>query len=155
VFYPLFTDVCEIGFKKQETPKEIVDFFAKRYLQNASETDKIDLMFRFIQYIERQIVLCYRRCCFSCCKQYGRNGSLRDIKEKADAKDNEELIDFLENFNVRTVLTAHPTQFYPGAVLGIINDLTNAIRKNNLLDIKQLLAQLGKRHLLKMKANLR
>jgi phosphoenolpyruvate carboxylase len=27
--------------------------------------------------------------------------------------------------------------------------LTNAIRKNNLLDIKQLLAQLGKRHLLK------
>jgi hypothetical protein len=32
-------------------------FFAKRYLQNASETDKIDLMFRFIQYIERQIVL--------------------------------------------------------------------------------------------------
>jgi phosphoenolpyruvate carboxylase len=39
---------------------------------------------------------------------------------------------------------AHPTQFYPGAVLGIINDLTNAIRKNNLLDIKQLLAQLGK-----------
>jgi phosphoenolpyruvate carboxylase len=70
---------------------------------------------------------------------------LRDIKEKSDAKDKEEeLIDFLENFNVRTVLTAHPTQFYPGAVLGIINDLTDAIRKNNLLDIKQLLAQLGK-----------
>jgi phosphoenolpyruvate carboxylase len=36
---------------------------------------------------------------------------------------------FSENFNVRTVLTAHPTQFYPGAVLGIINDLTNAIEK--------------------------
>ena len=72
-------------------------------------------------------------------------GSLRDIKEKAGAKDREaELIDFLENFNVRPVLTAHPTQFYPGPVLGIINDLTDAIRKNNLLDIKQLLAQLGK-----------
>ncbi|HAH55212.1 MAG TPA: phosphoenolpyruvate carboxylase, partial [Flavobacterium sp.] len=72
-------------------------------------------------------------------------GSLRDIKEKASAKDKEaDLISFLENFNVRTVLTAHPTQFYPGAVLGIINDLTEAIRKNNLLEIKQLLAQLGK-----------
>jgi phosphoenolpyruvate carboxylase len=36
-------------------------------------------------------------------------------QRKADAKGKkEELIDFLENFNVRTVLTAHPTQFYPG-----------------------------------------
>ncbi|MFV8364549.1 phosphoenolpyruvate carboxylase [Flavobacterium sp. ZT3P35] len=147
VLLPLFTDVCEIGFKKQETPKEIVDFFAKRYLQNASETDKIDLMFRFIQYIERQIVLfdAIEDAAFPVVNNMEGIGSLRDIKEKADAKDNEEeLIDFLENFNVRAVLTAHPTQFYPGAVLGIINDLTNAIRKNNLLDIKQLLAQLGK-----------
>jgi phosphoenolpyruvate carboxylase len=53
------------------------------------------------------------------------------------------LIDFLENFNVRTVLTAHPTQFYPGSVLGIINDLTKQFEKN-LLNIKELLAQLGK-----------
>jgi phosphoenolpyruvate carboxylase len=77
-------------------------------------------------------------------------GSLRDIKEKADAKGKkEELIDFLENFNVRTVLTAHPTQFYPGSVLGIINDLTEAIRENNLLNIKE---QLGKTPFKKRKA---
>lgn len=147
VLLPLFTDVCEIGFKKQETPKEIVDFFAKRYLQSASETEKIDLMFRFIQYIERQIVLfdAIEDAAFPVVNNMEGRGSLRDIKEKSDAKDKEEeLIDFLEDFNVRTVLTAHPTQFYPGAVLGIINDLTEAIRKNNLLDIKQLLAQLGK-----------
>ncbi|MDI6048875.1 phosphoenolpyruvate carboxylase [Flavobacterium sp. XS2P24] len=147
VLLPLFTDVCEIGFKKQETPKEIVDFFAKRYLQSASETEKIDLMFRFIQYIERQIVLfdAIEDAAFPLVNNMEGRGSLRDIKEKSDAKDKkEELIDFLEDFNVRTVLTAHPTQFYPGAVLGIINDLTEAIRKNNLLDIKQLLAQLGK-----------
>ena len=147
VLLPLFTDVCEIGFKKQETPKEIVDFFASRYLQSASETDKIDLMFRFIQYIERQIVLfdAIEDAAFPVVNNMEGRGSLRDIKEKADAKDkDEELVGFLEDFNVRTVLTAHPTQFYPGAVLGIINDLTNAIRENNLLDIKQLLAQLGK-----------
>jgi phosphoenolpyruvate carboxylase len=30
------------------------------------------------------------------------------------------------------VLTAHPTQFYPGSVLGIINDLTDAIRQKSL-----------------------
>ena len=45
---------------------------------------------------------------------------------------------------MRIVLTAHPTQFYPGAVLGIITDLTQAIRENDLLHINELLAQLGK-----------
>ncbi|SHL83549.1 phosphoenolpyruvate carboxylase [Flavobacterium xanthum] len=144
---PLFTDSCDTGFKKQETPKEIVDFFAQRYLHDASEADKIDIMFRFIQYIERQIVLfdAIEDAAFPIVNNMEGRGSLRDIKEKSDAKNKqEELVDFLEDFNVRTVLTAHPTQFYPGAVLGIINDLTEAIRKNNLLDIKQLLAQLGK-----------
>ncbi|WP_396171596.1 phosphoenolpyruvate carboxylase [Flavobacterium sp.] len=144
---PLFTDGCENGFKKQETPKEILDLFAQKYLSGASESEKIDLMFRFIQYIERQIVLfdAVEDAAFSVVNNMDGRGSLRDIKEKASAKDLEsELISFLENFNVRTVLTAHPTQFYPGAVLGIINDLTDAIRKNNLLEIKQLLAQLGK-----------
>ncbi|TRX16182.1 phosphoenolpyruvate carboxylase [Flavobacterium franklandianum] len=144
---PLFTDGCENGFKKQETPKEILDLFAQKYLSGASESEKIDLMFRFIQYIERQIVLfdAVEDAAFPVVNNMEGRGSLRDIKEKASAKEKElELISFLENFNVRTVLTAHPTQFYPGSVLGIINDLTEAIRKNNLLEIKQLLAQLGK-----------
>ncbi|PWA04724.1 phosphoenolpyruvate carboxylase [Flavobacterium psychrotolerans] len=145
VLLPLFTELCENGFKKQETPKEIVDFYTEKYLQSASESDKIDLMFRFIQYIERQIVLfdAIEDAAFPLVNNMEGRGSLRDIKEKADAKE-KELTDFFENFNIRTVLTAHPTQFYPGAVLGIINDLTEAIRKNNLLEIKQLLAQLGK-----------
>lgn len=147
VLLPLFTETCETGFKKQETPKEIFDFFSTKFLNNASETERIDLMFRFIQYIERQIVLfdAIEDAAFSTVNNLEGRGSLRDIKEKSDAKEkDEELIEFLENFNVRTVLTAHPTQFYPGPVLGIINDLTEAIRLNDLLKIKQLLAQLGK-----------
>jgi phosphoenolpyruvate carboxylase len=147
VLLPLFTEVCESGFKKQETPKAIVDYFADKYLTNTSEADKIDLMFRFIQYIERQIVLfdAVEDAAFPIVNNMEGRGSLRDIKEKADAKNKKgELVDFLENFNVRTVLTAHPTQFYTGAVLGIINDLTDAIRDNNLLKINQLLSQLGK-----------
>jgi len=147
VLLPLFTETCETGFKKQETPKEIVDFFSNKYLNNASEEEKIDLMFRFIQYIERQIVLfdAIEDAAFPEVNNMEGRGSLRDIKEKSDAKEkDEELSEFLESFNVRTVLTAHPTQFYPGPVLGIINDLTEAIRQNDLLKIKQLLAQLGK-----------
>ncbi|GAA3755562.1 phosphoenolpyruvate carboxylase [Flavobacterium ginsengiterrae] len=147
VLLPLFTETCETGFKKQETPKEIFDFFSNKFLNNASETEKIDLMFRFIQYIERQIVLfdAIEDAAFPEVNNMEGRGSLRDIKEKSDAKEkDDELIEFIENFNVRTVLTAHPTQFYPGPVLGIINDLTEAIRQNDLLQIKQLLAQLGK-----------
>ncbi|MDR7212035.1 phosphoenolpyruvate carboxylase [Flavobacterium piscis] len=147
VLLPLFTETCETGFKKQETPKEIFDFFSNKFLNNASETERIDLMFRFIQYIERQIVLfdAIEDAAFPAVNNMEGRGSLRDIKEKSDAKEkDDELIEFLESFNVRTVLTAHPTQFYPGPVLGIINDLTEAIRSNDLLKIKQLLAQLGK-----------
>ena len=147
VMLPLFTDVCDSGFKKQETPKEIMEFFANKYLHTTEEKDKIDLMFRFIQYIERQIVLfdAVEDAAFPIVNNMEGRGSLRDIKEKTDAQGKqEELIEFLKDFNIRTVLTAHPTQFYPGSVLGIINDLTQAIRDNNLLGIKQLLAQLGK-----------
>ena len=147
VLLPLFTEVCESGFKKQETPKEIMEQFSDKYLDDKSEQNQISLMFRFIQYIERQIVLfdAVEDAAFPVVNNMEGRGSLRDIKEKADAKGKkEELISFLESFNVRTVLTAHPTQFYPGSVLGIINDLTDAIRDNKLLKIKHLLAQLGK-----------
>src|SRR5690606_21660382 len=48
------------------------------------------------------------------------------------------------DFSVRLVLTAHPTQFYPGSVLSIINDLISAIKENDIHNIHLLLQQLGK-----------
>jgi phosphoenolpyruvate carboxylase len=109
----LFTDVCVVS--KQQTPKEIVDYFMNKYSHSTDEADKIDIMFRFIQYIERQIVLfdAVEDAAFPIVNNMEGRGSLR-YQRKADAKGKKELIDFLENFNVRTVLTAHPTQFYPG-----------------------------------------
>ena len=147
VLLPLFAEICEKGFKNQLTPIEIMNQFSDKFLDNQSENDKIDLLFRFIQYIERQIVLfdAIEDAAFSTVNNMEGRGSLRDIKEKADAKNKVEVLKlFLENFNIRTVLTAHPTQFYPGSVLGIITDLTSAIKNNDLLQIKKLLAQLGK-----------
>ncbi len=147
VLLPLFTEVCEKGFKKHETPIQIVDFFSGKYLDNTSEWERIDLLFRFIQYIERQIVLfdAIEDAAFSVVNNLEGKGSLRDIKENAEDKGKlEELRVFLESFKVRPVLTAHPTQFYPGAVLGIITDLTEAIRADDLVKIKELLSQLGK-----------
>jgi phosphoenolpyruvate carboxylase len=65
-------------------------------------------------------------------------GSLRDIKEKQRLKGRKRNL-LSQKILMRTVLTAQPTQFYPGSVLGIINDLTDAIRhQNSLLNIKEL-----------------
>ena len=147
VLLPLFSDFCDKGFKNKKSPIQIFNEFSDKFLDNKSENEKIDLLFRFIQYVERQIVLfdAIEDAAFPIVNNMEGRGSLRDIKEKAEAKDKMvELKDFLENFNIRTVLTAHPTQFYPGSVLGIITDLKDAIRINDLLKIKQLLAQLGK-----------
>ena len=147
VLLPLFSEVCEKGFNKQETPIQIVDFFSAKYLDNTSEWDRVDLLFRFIQYIERQIVLfdAIEDAAFAIVNNLEGKGSLRDIKENAEDKDKlGDLRSFLESFKVRPVLTAHPTQFYPGSVLGIITDLTEAIRIDDLVNIKKLLSQLGK-----------
>lgn len=147
VLLPLFSEVCENGFKNGISPKEIVETFATKYLENPTEQVKLDLMFRFIQYVERQIVLfdAIEDAAFPIVNNMEGRGSIRDMKEKADQRSkNQELVQFLNDFQVRTVLTAHPTQFYPGSVLGIITDLTEAIRVNNLVQIKELLAQLGK-----------
>jgi phosphoenolpyruvate carboxylase len=103
-----------------------------KYSHSTDEADKIDIMFRFIQYIERQIVLfdAVEDAAFPIVNNMEGRGSLQDIKEKADAKGRkEELIDFLENFNVRTVLTASYSVL-SWVSLGIINDLTDAIHEN-------------------------
>ena len=75
---------------------------------------------------------------------HGR-GTLRHIKEEATANNKmDALKDYLNRFKVRIVLTAHPTQFYPGSVLGIINDLSIAIDTDKTEEVKLLLTQLGK-----------
>ncbi|MBS7786634.1 phosphoenolpyruvate carboxylase [Flavobacterium sp. CYK-55] len=147
VLLPLFSEVCARGFEQQESPLDIVAFFSQKYLEAPSEHEQISLLFRFIQFIERQIVLfdAIEDAAFSTVNNMEGKGSLRDIKETAEARGlTEACRAYLNTFQVRPVLTAHPTQFYPGSVLGIITDLTQAIRQDNLVAIKQLLAQLGK-----------
>jgi phosphoenolpyruvate carboxylase len=65
------------------------------------------------------------------------------LRTKIEKKESE-LISRLEQFSLRIVLTAHPTQFYPGNVLGILTDLENAIRESDVNQINLLLQQLGK-----------
>lgn len=154
---PLFSDVCIRGYDDNQNPTQIIETFFAKYLDNPSEKEKNDLLFRFIQYIERQVVLfdAIEDAAFPVVNNMDGLGTMRNIKEKAEAKGKEkELKACLETFKIRPVLTAHPTQFYPGAVLGIITDLATAVQKNDLPVIKKLLAQLGKHLSLKRKSQL-
>ena len=147
VLLPLFHKICEKGFKQGLNPTEIVEQFYQKYLENPTEEGKKDLLFQFIQYIERQVVLfdAVEDAAFPIVHNMDGIGTLSNSKETAFLNDKkEELKKHLEDFKVRVVLTAHPTQFYPGSVLGIITDLDKAIQNNDLLLIKKLLAQLGK-----------
>ncbi len=147
VLLPLFHDVCKNGFLNGKNPTEIVESFFSAYQENPSENEKIKLLFHFIQYIERQVVLfdAIEDAAFPIVNNMGGVGTLSNSKETTSIKGKkEDLKEHLRNFKVRIVLTAHPTQFYPGTVLGIINDLTEAIQNNDLLLINKLLAQLGK-----------
>ena len=146
VLLPLFNDVCKKGFESGKSPSEIVDYFFNKYLDKPSDKEKFDLLFQFIQYIERQVVLfdAVEDAGFPIIHNMDGKGTLRYTKEEAFAQNKKEALQhYLEDFKVRIVLTAHPTQFYPGSVLGIITDLTNAIVENDLINIKKLLAQLG------------
>ena len=147
VMLPLFENICVQGYDANKNPSEIVEEFFKLYMNDSDHSEKISLLFRFIQYIERQVVLfdAVEDASFSQINNLDGRGTLRSLKEEVESKNKKpDLKKYLSTFKVRPVLTAHPTQFYPGSVLGIITDLTEAVKNNNLAEIKVLLSQLGK-----------
>ena len=147
VLLPLFHETCQKGFSVGDNPTTIVETFFEKYQARRTPESQTNLLFRFIQYIERQVVLfdAIEDAAFSKVNNMDGIGTLRSLKETVAAENKLELLQkYLEEFKVRIVLTAHPTQFYPGSVLGIITDLTEAIKENDLLRINDLLAQLGK-----------
>src|SRR3989337_3672244 len=57
ILLSLLLNNCEEGYKKKQSPEEIILEFFKKHTSFANEEDKLDLLFRFIQYVERQVVL--------------------------------------------------------------------------------------------------
>jgi phosphoenolpyruvate carboxylase len=144
---PLLQQACEKGFEKGKDPKSIIKKFFADYTPQASAEEQFNLLFGFIQYAERQVVLfdSVEDAAFDQINDVNGSGTVSALLLRAQAEGViEELKKKLEDFSIRVVLTAHPTQFYPGSVLAIINDLELSIRENRLEDINQLLRQLGK-----------
>lgn len=147
ILIPLLLVHCEEAYQKGLSPMEMLDAFFAKHTSAETPEEKIDLLFRLVQYIERQVVLfdALEDAAFSQIHDLEGSGSLKQLLNLASTQKKEaELAAKLRDFSVQLVLTAHPTQFYRDAVLGIIHDLSSAIHANNESHIYTYLQQLGR-----------
>ena len=147
ILLSLFVSICEEGYKKKLSPIEIIEEFFQKHTSYTSRNEKLDLLFRFTQFVERQVVLfdALEDAAFLHVHDTAGAGTLKQLElEVAQNNKAEALAKKLEDFSIELVLTAHPTQFYPGSVLGIINDLSKSLKENNAAQINMYLQQLGK-----------
>ncbi len=145
---PFFKSHVEEGISNKLSPVEIIENFFNKYQQYIKDADRFHLLFRFIQYIERQVVLfdAIEDSAFSKLETTDDSSSMQVLLQQVvnQPDTHEKVRKALQKFTLRLVLTAHPTQFYPGSVLGIITELTEALKTNDINQIYLLLQQLGK-----------
>ena len=152
VLLAMFLNQCEEGYEKKLSPADIVADFFNRFTTYGNKREQTDLLFRFVQYVERQVVLfdALEDAAFREVNDLTGVGTLKQLMNRV-VLDNarSELVETLKDFSVALVLTAHPTQFYPRSVLGIINDLAEALKENKTQAVNLYLQQLGKTPLFK------
>src|SRR5260221_5000819 len=126
ILLSLLSNNCEEGYKKNLSPVSIIDDFFNRHTSYTGEKERTDLLFRFVQYVERQLVLfdALEDAAFREVHDLNGIGTMKQLlSDVLQNEKQEKLAARLNHFSIRLVVTAHPTQFYPGSVLGIINDL--------------------------------
>ena len=57
ILLSLLAEACDDGYKARKNPVQIVEDFFSRYTGFKSDEEKANLLFRLIQFIERQVVL--------------------------------------------------------------------------------------------------
>ena len=138
-----FTEKLSTG----KDPEAIINEFFSTHTNIKSEREKHNFLFKVIQYTERQVVLidAIEDAFFSKINNVKGDGSIDSVFNKlADPKQKlKQLEKKINKFSSRIVLTAHPTQFYPSRVLGIIDELKNNIISNDPSSIRDILIQLG------------
>ena len=147
ILLSLFLNFCEEGYKRKLSPQQIVTEFFQKHTSYTQEREQIDGLFRFIQYVERQVVLfdALEDAAFREVNDMNGVGTLKHLESEIISENKETMLaEKLQDFGIRLVLTAHPTQFYPGSVLGIINDLSRGLAENNASQVNMYLQQLGK-----------
>ena len=144
---PLLQEACSTGLEDEKSPENIIIDFFHEHKTHFTEEEQIPFLFKVVQYVERQIVLidALEEAAYNKIHRIGDSDSWSRISTKVKNRQLEEKArQVMQNFGVRVVLTAHPTQFYPGAVLAIATDLKTAIEKGDVALSRDLLQQLGK-----------
>ncbi|MDB5201071.1 MAG: phosphoenolpyruvate carboxylase [Ferruginibacter sp.] len=152
ILLSLLLNDCEEGYAKKLSPTQIINEFFAHHGNYTTQDEQLDLLFRFIQFIERQVVLfdALEDAAFDEVHDLSGPGTLKQLVQEVQQHNKEAALEEVcKDFSVRMVLTAHPTQFYPGTVLGIINDLSRSLAQNNATQIDMYLQQLGKTAFLK------
>ena len=143
---PMLHQVSKKGLKQGDSPQKILDSFFKKYAGIETEEEKIDFMFRVIQYVERQVVLfdSVEDASFKTTEDLSDDLSIKDFFQFVESKkDVKGISEQLSSFSARLVFTAHPTQFYPPSVLDLMTRLRALIEANNINEIDLTLQQLG------------
>ncbi|MDC8103315.1 phosphoenolpyruvate carboxylase [Chryseobacterium sp. B21-037] len=144
---PFLYEESKNGYEAGKTPEEIVEEFFKSHTDLHTEEQKLELLFKIIQYIERQVVLfdSIEDAAFPNLHSESDNGTVTNLFERSQQDHKlEKVREKLRDFTVKVVFTAHPTQFYPSSVQRIIQDLRSAITTDSVTNIDMLLQQLGK-----------
>lgn len=142
---PVLGNSAKLNLLEGKDPITILDKFYEDY-KSLIAVNKIDFMFKVIQYVERQIVLFDS--IEDCISPYDLEDQdsilVSTLMTKMDSEEERDvLMQKLNEFSVRIVLTAHPTQFYRPPVLDIISRLRKQIKQNNVEKVDALLHQLG------------
>lgn len=140
IFIPLLQQLSVKGYAQAASPSSIMEHFFEQHTQLKTWEEKFNLLFRMVQYIERQVVLfdCVEDASFS---QFNKQQLLQLFQAK-DA-DNSTLAQHLKEASIRLVFTAHPTQFYSSDVQTVMHGLREAIKQDNIGQIDTLLQQLA------------
>ncbi|MDQ0477153.1 phosphoenolpyruvate carboxylase [Chryseobacterium sp. MDT2-18] len=144
---PFLYEESKAGYEAGKSPEEIVEEFFSKHTELKTEEQKTELLFKIIQYIERQVVLydSIEDAAFPELHSDRDAGTVLQLHERALQEHQLEATrKKLKDFAIKVVFTAHPTQFYPNAVQRILHDLRTAITNDSVTAIDMLLQQLGK-----------
>jgi phosphoenolpyruvate carboxylase len=121
---PLLHLYCEEGFEKGESAIEILNQFFSDLFPQATREEQFNLLFKFIQYVERQVALfdSIEDSAFEQINETSGKGTITSLllRTKFDRKQ-KELTKRLETFSLRTVLTAHPYPVLSWSCVGYFN----------------------------------
>lgn len=144
---PFLYEESKEGYQAGKTPEQIVEEFFTNHTDLQTEEQKTELLFKIIQYIERQVVLfdSIEDAAFPNLHSASDSGTVTNLFERSQQDHKlEKVREKLRDFTVKVVFTAHPTQFYPSSVQRILHDLRKSITDDSITNIDMLLQQLGK-----------